>query len=82
MEALLEIKPKRLATTPDNPLRACCFALVRARWFEGAIMCVIVFNTLLMALDGYGIPESDAATLALLNEVCLRAYACELTPAS
>ena len=70
MEALLEIRPKKLAPCPSSTLRAACFHLVRAPRFEMAILGAILFNTALMALDGYGIPAAQAQALAFLNQVC------------
>ena len=54
MSSMIELKPIKVAPCPPGPLRAWCYRLIMARRFEGFILGVIIFNTLLMALDGYG----------------------------
>ena len=61
MKEVFRVKPIRRSPRPDNDLlRALCWDIAGSLWFEKFILLVIVFNTLLMGLDGYGIPESQA----------------------
>ena len=40
---------------PSQPARAACHRLATHRGFEGAVLALILFNTLVMACDGYGV---------------------------
>jgi len=70
MESALELKPLRVPPKPKNGLGACCYVLVRHKFFDACILSVILFNTVLMALDGYGVPPAEKHTLELLNNAC------------
>ena len=77
MESALELRPTRVPKTPTNPIRRACFEAVRMKQFETLILGVILFNTLLMALDGYNTPPVEAATLVVLNNVCTSIFIVE-----
>ena len=64
MEHLVSLQPRRFARRPTNPCRAWCFDMCRHPRFDTAILIVIVFNTALMAADGYGTSERYAPTLS------------------
>ena len=70
MESALELKPLRVPPKPKNGLGACCYVLVRHKFFDACILVVILFNTVLMALDGYGVPPAEKHILELLNNAC------------
>ena len=46
-----------------NKRRALCWRVIRWRHFELAILYVILLNTALMGLDGYGVGPAEAAAL-------------------
>ena len=83
MENALDLSPKVVPAEPTNGLRRACYRLVRHKRFEMAILGVILFNTALMALDGYHTPPVKAAALAVLNNVCTAVFlaeaACKIT---
>lgn len=68
-ELMLSISPQRSPPCPANPCRAFCWRLVRDSRFDVAVLGVILFNTMLMGLDEYGIDEERAAVLLSLNMV-------------
>ena len=71
MEVMLALRPQRWArAAPTAKWRMWCHALATSTRFELAILLVILFNTLLMALDGYGNPAMMETSLAHLNTVC------------
>lgn len=37
--------------TADNPLRRCCMAIATSPWLEGFILLIIIFSSILLALD-------------------------------
>ena len=41
------------------------------------VLCVILFNTMLMAADGYEVPVLMGTTLIILNNVCTSVFICE-----
>ena len=58
---MLELKPIRRVPCPKAAWRASCYRLAKHKKFDAYILCVILLNTLLMALDGYGIPSFEVA---------------------
>ena len=71
MQSLLKLQPARYAPEPtDDKTRLVAFWTIRSRWFEPAVLGLIVFNTALMAMDGYGISDSTKAFIEDGNTVC------------
>ena len=70
MTQLLAVKPKVRQQCPSGAWRTFCFRLVRSPHFDHVILLVILFNTMLMALDGYGLKTWQADLLAALNNTC------------
>ena len=64
------VKPRPRAPCPSAPWRAWCHRLATWPPFESVMLVVIVFNTVLMALDGYGLAPWQAEFLVLLNDAC------------
>ena len=73
----LELRPRRQVPCPSQPARAACHRLAMHRGFEGAVLALILFNTLVMACDGYGVPPAAAALLGALNGGCSAAFVAE-----
>ena len=83
MEQMLATKPKRRPAHPA-PEQCCgwrvrCHRLATSPRFEMAILGVILFNTLLMALDGYGNVELEEVVLGHLNTACTIIFIVEAT---
>ena len=74
MVQLLSYRPKLRQVCPPHPCRACCFRLVKHKHFDMYILLAILFNTALMALDGYGISAQQKRTLDALNNVCTTVF--------
>jgi hypothetical protein len=70
MEQWLTLCPRKRLGCPENACRAAAFRLVSRDAFEPCILVLILFNTLLMALDGYGLSAAQTSTLTLLNYGC------------
>jgi hypothetical protein len=70
MERMIALRPKQYVPCPTEPGRAWCFRLSKDKRFDHTIFGAIVFNTLLMAVDGYGISPREAALLSSLNDLC------------
>ena len=64
MKQLLKLKPRRYPPEPSGPAQAFVYRLINQPWFEPFVLGVILFNTLLIALDGYGVSPWEAAALA------------------
>ena len=77
MVQLLSIRPKRRQDCPPNACRACCFKLVKHKNFDVYILLAILFNTLLMALDGYGISAQQKHLLDGMNNACTLVFVVE-----
>ena len=77
MEQMLATRPKRRPPRPAAAWRASCHRLATNPKFEVAILGVILFNTLLMALDGFGNPPLMVEALAHLNTACTLIFICE-----
>ena len=71
MQNLLKLQPQRFVPEPSNdPPRQFFYFLVRSQFFEPVILMVILFNTILMALDGYGISDAMKAFIENANIIC------------
>jgi len=77
LQTMLTLRPVRFVHQPTSAIPAACFRIARHRAFENLILVVIVLNTALMALEGYGISEEREATLAAMGEVCAYAFVAE-----
>lgn len=77
MERLLAFKPRRFHVPPTDSCRAWCYHLIHRPHFDTAVLCVILFNSALMASDGYGTPNRYAAALSSLNDLCTLAFIAE-----
>ena len=78
MQHLLNLQPKRYPPEPSHSRwAALAYKAVGHKVFEPLILLVIVANTLLMALDGYGISESMHHLLEQGNSVCTVIFLCE-----
>lgn len=77
LEAMLTLRPKRRARAPNSKWRMWCHALVTNSRFEATILLAILFNTLLMALDGYGNSAAMEVRLAYLNNACTGVFIAE-----
>ena len=79
-ELMLQVGPKRVPPCPASEWRAWCWRQCvgeNAPKLDTFILLVIVFNTVLMGMDGYGISESVATTLRILNFVCTLIFVVE-----
>ena len=79
MKLLLGVAPKRNMPVPDMWLRRRCWRLVRSSRFELLILLTIVFNTVLMGLEGEtlrSVPHA-AHALELAYHVCSIIFATE-----
>ena len=76
-ELMLQIGPQRSPPCPSQPWRAACWRLVRSPRFDQAVLLVILFNTLLMGMDGYHIPAGEQAALRALNLLCTLVFIAE-----
>ena len=70
MEQAMQVRPERRPPCPAGAARALCWRVIRWRHFELAILYVILLNTALMGLDGYGVGPAEAAALEGLNDLC------------
>ena len=78
MQHLLKLQPRRYPPEPTNSVwQKRAYRLVGHGAFEPFVLLVIVFNTLLMAMDGYGIDPSLHAMLEAGNSVCTVVFTCE-----
>lgn len=77
MAVMLALHPRRQARAPTVQWRVRCHALATSTRFEPAILLVILINSLLMALDGYGNPAAMDAALARLNAACTVVFVLE-----
>ena len=77
MLVFIASRPKRRARVPTVGWRKWCHTLATSSQFEMSILGVILFNTLLMALDGYGNPAVMEASLAYLNTGCTLVFIVE-----
>ena len=74
----LQVQPKPRPPPPDVTWRRHCYHLC-VLWppFETVVFSVIGFNTLLMALDAYGLSAEQESTLDALNLVCTAVFVAE-----
>lgn len=70
MAQLVSSQPKPRQQCPEGECRGACFKLVKHPSFDHLILVVILFNTMLMALDGYGLNPWQSFVLLVLNNVC------------
>ena len=76
-ERMMQARPLRRPPCPAAPPRALCWRVIRWRHFDMLVLGVILFNTALIGLDGYGVTPREAALLALLNGLCTWAFVLE-----
>ena len=77
----LRLRPIRYAACPDAaaaPLRAACWRLVHARWFEPLVLTIVWTNVAVLAADGYGIADHTAIVLEGINHACTAFFVAEL----
>jgi len=77
MGQLLTLRPVQRLPCPPDPIGSRCWRIAKSRHFDAYILCVILLNTLLMGLDGYGIPPVESAVLDALNNVCTAVFIAE-----
>ena len=78
MESMLELRPKRVAPRPSHsPCRARCYDIVHAPRFDNFVLGVIMFNTVVIALDGYGVGVEGKNFLSFLNFICTVVFVLE-----
>ena len=70
LETMTSVRPERRLLTPRGAARGCAFKLATHRRFDHFILLVILFNTLLMALDASDLPESLHDSLDMANDAC------------
>ena len=74
------VRQLRRPPRPAEPgLRRTCYDTVKWKHFEMAVLCVILFNTLLMGVDAYGIPPWFSQVLYVLNLGCAAVFCVEAT---
>ena len=76
-ERMMQARPLRRPPCPAAPLRALCWHAIRWRHFDALVLCVILANTALIGLDGYGLTPREAALLSLLNGACTALFVLE-----
>uniref|UniRef100_A0A7S3F8C9 Calcium-channel protein CCH1 n=1 Tax=Haptolina ericina TaxID=156174 RepID=A0A7S3F8C9_9EUKA len=79
MTLVLSVSPQQNLPRPEQCVRGACWALVRNLYFQLFIVLTILFNTLLMALEGdtlKSIPDAPMY-LALMYSVCNWIFAFE-----
>lgn len=64
---VFRLKPPDKSPVPRGRARRALYHLVHARWFEAAVMTVIVANALLMATAHYGQPQRMTAVVEAIN---------------
>jgi hypothetical protein len=69
-QLLAVVKPRARAPCPTHPWRAACHRLATWARFESVMLVVIVFNTCLMALDGFGLSKAMEDLLGALTLGC------------
>ena len=77
LETMTQVRPIQRQETPRPGLRACFYKLVTHARFEYAIMCVILFNSLLMAFDSYGLHPYWHGALDAANDACSAVFVLE-----
>ena len=71
MKQLLKLKPRRYPPEPTHDRwRALAYRTIRHPVFEPLVLAIILFNTLLMGLDGWHEDEDVVKLLSLGNLVC------------
>ena len=68
----------RRAPAAAAPLRAACWRLVHARWFEPLVLTIVWTNVAVLAADGYGIADHTAIVLEGINHACTAFFVAEL----
>jgi hypothetical protein len=74
----LEYMPKPRPQAPQAAWRRSCYRLV-VHWhhFDLFMLCVILFNTCLLALDGAGLSEAQSQLLYALDLACIATFVAE-----
>lgn len=70
MAHFLSLRPVQRMPCPPDWLGKNCWLITKHRHFETLISATIVLNTLLLALQGYGIPIWQEMVLNDLNTFC------------